>query len=145
MVVRVGAARPALPLPPVAARNRRPPSRPFLLSFHCPLRWQRAWVCPLPLPLLRHSSQTPIDTLSHLHRFKLDSKFFSTPTPTGSVDWHRPLSLEDLMSHQRRLATAEPGTVKFVCGNTTLGVEKCFTGTHHPIQYKVRWLASSAV
>ncbi len=63
------------------------------------------------------------------------------PTPkrfgTASVQWFAPVTLADLTALQAQFATAPAGTVKYVCGNTTYGVEKYFNGLGAPTPYTV--------
>ncbi len=54
------------------------------------------------------------------------------------MDWYAPTTLTDLIALQQQFATAAPGTVKYVCGNTAYGVEKYFNGLDAPTPYTVR-------
>jgi hypothetical protein len=65
-----------------------------------------------------------------------------TPTPkrfaSATVQWFAPITLGDLTALQAQFATAPAGTVKYVCGNTTYGVEKYFNGETFQTPYSVR-------
>jgi hypothetical protein len=63
---------------------------------------------------------------------------FSQKHRDGSVvTWLSPTSLADLTALQSEYSAAAPGTVKYVCANTSYGVEKYFNGTGYPTPYSV--------
>ena len=59
------------------------------------------------------------------------------PTLSSTVTWLSPTSLASLTAIQQQYVKAPAGTLQFVCGNTSYGVEKYLNGTGCPTPYTV--------
>ena len=80
-----------------------------------------------------------LSSFSHrLRSWKPKSQYFTALKGEATVEWYSPTTLTDLTSLQAQFASAPPGTVKYVCGNTSFGVEKYFNTPRFPTQYTVR-------
>ena len=73
------------------------------------------------------------------HRWVYNAKYFSTKLRgVTTVQWFAPTTLTALTALQAQYARADPGTVKYVCGNTAYGVQKYFNASGYQTPYTVR-------
>jgi len=87
---------------------------------------------PLPEPLKRW-----VRVPKHFRSVRPSLFGASPPSAAPSVEWFSPTTLADLVALQAQFRTAEPGTVKYVCGNTAYGVEKYYNSPQYPTAYTV--------